>query len=112
MDGMQVARRVRGADHVAKSTDPGSGGKKRAVRYQCGLQPEEVFLHPHSALYKTAPDFVVYSHLIRSTKRPYMAGNPFQCSPVSCHLRLRLQIAPIFLLISILYLGGSSELLN
>jgi len=69
---LQVARRVRGADHVAKGMEP--GGKKRAVRYQCGLGQEEVFLHPHSALYKAAPEFVIYSQLIRSAKRPYMAG--------------------------------------
>jgi len=74
MDGMQVARRVSGAHHGARSTNPGSEGKKRAVRYQCGLQEEEVFLHPHSQLYKAAPEFVIYSQLIRSTKRPYMAG--------------------------------------
>ena len=52
-----------------------AGGKRRAVRYQCGLGQEEVFLHPHSALYKAAPEFVVYSQLIRSAKRPYMAGD-------------------------------------
>ena len=69
---VQVARRVRGTDHLAKVE---AGGKRRAVRYQCGLGQEEVFLHPHSALYKAAPEFVVYSQLIRSAKRPYMAGD-------------------------------------
>ncbi len=44
------------------------------MRYQpCDLD-EEVFLHPRSSLHAAAPDYVVYTQLIRTAKRPYMAG--------------------------------------
>lgn len=51
------------------------GKKSRAVRYSAaaGLD-EDVFLHPNSTLHSTAPEFVVYAELIRTAKRPYMAG--------------------------------------
>ena len=52
---------------------------KRAVRYQaCGRQGY-IFLHPRSNLHSTAPEFVVYTQLISTPKRPYMAGT------CSCH---------------------------
>lgn len=35
---------------------------------------QEVYLHPRSALHKLAPEYVVYTQLVRTTKRPYMAG--------------------------------------
>ena len=54
---------------------PPQGKRSRAVRYAAaaGLD-EDVFLHPNSALHSTAPEFVVYTELIRTAKRPYMAG--------------------------------------
>lgn len=67
----QVARRVRSRDRVA---DEGRGGKKRAVRYQCACLDKEVYLHPQSSLYSIAPEYVIYTQLIQSTKRPYMTG--------------------------------------
>jgi ATP-dependent RNA helicase DHX37/DHR1 len=77
-----VARRVRSLDYVMRQR-PQSGEesqytrthKGRAVRYlSCAMDDEEVFLHPNSALYTAAPEFVVYSELVRTSKRPYMAG--------------------------------------
>lgn len=56
------------------------GKKSRAVRYSAaaGLD-EDVFLHPNSTLHSTAPEFVVYAELIRTAKRPYMAGGSEAC---------------------------------
>lgn len=71
-DALQVARRVRSVDHVSKTSEP--GGKRKAVRYQCACLEEHVYLHPQSSLYSAAPEFVTYTALIRSTKRPYMTG--------------------------------------
>ena len=51
------------------------GGKRpRAVRYRSCALDEEVFLHPNSALHAVSPDLVVYTELVRTAKRPYMAG--------------------------------------
>ena len=41
---------------------------------------EDVFLHPNSTLHSTAPEFVVYAELIRTAKRPYMAGKGWTSS--------------------------------
>ena len=49
-------------------------GRTRAVRYMAPALPDNVFLHPQSALAKTAPEFVVYSQILRTEKRPYLAG--------------------------------------
>lgn len=71
--GDQVARRVRSLEHV--QGQGGSGKKGRAVRYRsCAILDEDIFLHPNSALHKSAPDFVVYTEIVRTVKRPYMAG--------------------------------------
>ena len=67
----QVARRVHSAERVR---DPQTVGKRRAVRYRCAVLEQEVFLHPQSALHSAAPEFVIYSQLVQSSKRPYMAG--------------------------------------
>lgn len=37
-------------------------------------QQRHVFLHPRSALHGSAPELVVYTQLLRTDKRPYMAG--------------------------------------
>lgn len=50
------------------------GKKQHAVRYAAASVEEEVYLHPRSALHTTAPEYVVYMQLIRTVKRPYMAG--------------------------------------
>ena len=49
-------------------------GRTRAVRYMPQALAENVFLHPQSALAKTAPEFVVYTQILRTEKRPYLAG--------------------------------------
>ena len=42
---------------------------------------EPLFLHPRSALARAAPEFVAYMQLVRSAKRPYLAGTgPKKCS--------------------------------
>lgn len=38
------------------------------------LNSLQVFLHPRSALHSSAPEYVVYTQLIRTVKRPYMSG--------------------------------------
>jgi ATP-dependent RNA helicase DHX37/DHR1 len=44
------------------------------VRYQPCDVDEEVYLHPRSSLHAGAPEYVVYLQLVRTAKRPYMAG--------------------------------------
>lgn len=73
----QVARRVRSAEHVSKQQEQDAArGGRQAVRYACGAghATEDVFLHPRSALHKASPQYVVYTQLVRTVKRPYMAG--------------------------------------
>jgi ATP-dependent RNA helicase DHX37/DHR1 len=73
--GDHVARRVRSLEHVQGHHSTGKRNK-RAVRYKsctASLQ-EDIFLHPNSALHSSFPDFVVYSEIVRTVKRPYMAG--------------------------------------
>lgn len=70
----QVARRVRSADYLRSQEQQGKRG--RAVRYRTAsaVLEEDVFLHPTSALHATAPEWVAYTELVRTAKRPYMAG--------------------------------------
>ncbi|GLC69391.1 hypothetical protein PLESTF_000824800 [Pleodorina starrii] len=69
----QVARRVRSAEYLAQLGE--SRRKHHAVRYQPAcLAEEHVFLHPRSALHGDAPELLVYTQLLRTEKRPYMAG--------------------------------------
>ncbi len=76
--GDHVARRVRSLEHVQSHHYNSSATKKnkRAVRYKsCTASLEEdIFLHPNSALHSSFPDLVVYSEIVRTVKRPYMAG--------------------------------------
>lgn len=67
----QVARRVRSLEHVKAA---GKGEKARAVRYRSCSMEEDIFLHPNSGSYSICPDLVVYSEIVRTAKRPYMAG--------------------------------------
>ena len=69
---MQVARRVRAHEQVSDGEQ--ATGKRRAVRYQTCNRDDFVFLHPRSSLHSTAPEFVVYTLLIRTAKRAYMSG--------------------------------------
>ena len=69
---MQVARRVKAHEQVSEGEH--SRVKKRAVRYQICSRDGFVYLHPRSNLHSTAPEFVVYTQLISTAKRPYMAG--------------------------------------
>lgn len=69
----QVSRRMRSAAYVQKLMSE-DGRKKHAIRYQGCCLDEEVYLHPGSQLYRGAPEYVVYTQLIRGAKRPYMAG--------------------------------------
>ncbi|KAG2437050.1 hypothetical protein HYH02_011311 [Chlamydomonas schloesseri] len=71
----QVARRVRSAEYLKQLGE--SRRKHHAVRYQPACLPDpgdHVFLHPRSALHGSAPELVVYGGLLRTDKRPYMAG--------------------------------------
>ena len=70
---MQVARRVKAHEQVDDGGQ--TAGKRRAVRYQTCSRDDLVFLHPRSSLHSTAPEFVVYTQLISTAKRPYMAGS-------------------------------------
>jgi len=74
--GDHVARRVRSLEHVQGHHHSTGKSNKRAVRYKsCTASLEEdIFLHPNSALHSSFPDFVVYSEIVRTVKRPYMAG--------------------------------------
>ncbi|KAL0028239.1 hypothetical protein WJX79_003509 [Trebouxia sp. C0005] len=68
----QVARRVRAQEQVSEGEH--TSGKRRAVRYETCTREGYVYLHPRSSLHSTAPEFVVYTQLISTAKRPYMAG--------------------------------------
>lgn len=69
---LKVARRVHSEERASRE---GEGGKKRAVRYRVALAEEDVYLHPQSGLHSRSPQFLVYTQLVRSAKRPYMAGD-------------------------------------
>ncbi|KAL4857499.1 ATP-dependent RNA helicase DEAH13 [Chlorella vulgaris] len=69
----QVSRRIRSLDYLKGQER--EGRRSRAVRYRsCAGVEEDVFLHPNSALHSTAPEYVTYTELVRTVKRPYMAG--------------------------------------
>ncbi|CAN1235831.1 ATP-dependent RNA helicase DEAH13 [Linum perenne] len=68
------------ADRVAKrmrrnsNRDSNEDWKVSAPRYQASMVEELVFLHRHSSLASSSPEFLVYSELLH-TKRPYMHGS-------------------------------------
>jgi ATP-dependent RNA helicase DHX37/DHR1 len=49
------------------------GKGARAVRYQSCISDDPIFLHPRSALHKTAPNYVAYGGLLATDKRTYMS---------------------------------------
>lgn len=69
----QIARRVHSLEYVQEHAGQGQG-RTRAVRYTPQALAENVYLHPQSALAKAAPEFVVYTQILRTEKRPYLAG--------------------------------------
>eukprot|EP01025_Chloroclados_australasicus_P057324 TRINITY_DN7141_c0_g1_i3.p1 TRINITY_DN7141_c0_g1~~TRINITY_DN7141_c0_g1_i3.p1 ORF type:complete len:1286 (-),score=169.44 TRINITY_DN7141_c0_g1_i3:373-4230(-) len=71
----QVCRRMRSAEYLSKLQEEGRY-KAHAVCYQhCRLEENnEVYLHPRSALHQSAPEYVVYTELLQTEKRTYMAG--------------------------------------
>ncbi len=70
--GDHVSRRVRSAEYLAKKRREGS--RTRAVRYESTVVDEDVFLHPSSALHSRSPEWLVYSDIVSTEKRPYMVG--------------------------------------
>ena len=78
----RVARRAKANEQAAAATtDPdgdGDGGdanfKTKATRYRPAMLDAPVFLHPSSTLHRTAPDYVVYTDLLQTAKRPYLMG--------------------------------------
>ena len=75
----RVARRAK-ADEVARALaaaekDPENeeaSSRTKATRYHPAMLDAPVFLHPSSTLHRTAPDFVVYTDLLQTSKRPYL----------------------------------------
>jgi len=68
---------VRYAACNTPSTIAGSAGGAVAAANAAGVNDEwggDVFLHPRSVLHSAAPEFVVYSQVVRTSKRPYMGG--------------------------------------
>ncbi|GAB4819939.1 hypothetical protein N2152v2_006985 [Parachlorella kessleri] len=70
----QVAKRVRALEYLQSQAAGGGRRGHRAVRYRSCALDEEVYLHPNSALHATCPELVAYTELVRTAKRPYMAG--------------------------------------
>ena len=70
----QIARRVHSLEYV-QGHALSKAGRTRAVRYMPQALAEDVYLHPQSALAKAAPEFVVYMQILRTEKRPYLAGD-------------------------------------
>ncbi|KAK9844506.1 hypothetical protein WJX74_003358 [Apatococcus lobatus] len=71
----QVARRVHATFIKPKSgTEDDEGRSSRAIRYRACCLEEDVYLHPSSGLAKTGPQWIAYTQLLRSGKRPYMGG--------------------------------------
>ena len=72
----RVARRAKAAEAaVAAERDEAEGnGRTRATRYRPAMLDAAVFLHPTSALHRSSPEYVVYTDLIQTAKRPYLMG--------------------------------------
>lgn len=70
--GDRIARRVRSMEYLKRKQE--SASRSKAVRYESLYLDEDIFLHPNSSLYSMAPDWVVYSEVVRTAKRPYMIG--------------------------------------
>ncbi|CAD7700877.1 unnamed protein product [Ostreobium quekettii] len=67
----RVARRVRSVEYLKRLREEGRA--VRAVRYQsCGVE-DLIYMHPRSMLRHRVPEFVVYTEVLSSKKRPYMS---------------------------------------
>lgn len=73
--GRRVARRMKAAEAVARMQEAAEadGKRLRAVRYQSCALEDPVYLHPNSAVLHAAPQYVVYTEVVSSGKRPYMS---------------------------------------
>ena len=89
---LQIARRVHSAEHLAKERTEAATSKAgqqrgmRAVRYQAASMAEPVFLHPTSTLSAAVPEFVAYTAVLRTPKRPYMTGGNYMAVSISACL--------------------------
>ncbi len=70
---VQISRRVHSIEYVQEHSTSNKG-RGRAVRYTPNALDEQVFMHPQSAMAKAAPEFVAYTQIVRTEKRPYMTG--------------------------------------
>ncbi|KAK9848573.1 hypothetical protein WJX84_001989, partial [Apatococcus fuscideae] len=71
----QIARRVHATFIKPRAGAEGEEGRSsRAIRYKACCLEEDVYLHPSSGLAKTGPQWIAYTQLLRSGKRPYMGG--------------------------------------
>jgi ATP-dependent RNA helicase DHX37/DHR1 len=77
----RVARRAKASEqaaaHTAAENEAGGAGGvlTKATRYRPAMLDAPVFLHPSSTLYRAAPDYVVYTDLLQTAKRPYLMVN-------------------------------------
>lgn len=72
-----VARRVRSIAHIFRhrqNEEQSIAKKGRAVRYLPCILDEEVYLHPNSSSHALAPEYVIYTEIVRTSKRAYMSG--------------------------------------
>lgn len=69
---MQVARRVRALEYL-QGQEGKAGRGHRAVRYRACSLDEDIYLHPTSSLSRRCPEYVIYTDLLRTEKRPYMS---------------------------------------
>ena len=73
----RIARRAKQKEmeqHMRNAEDKGEGKQSKATRYVPALLDVPVFLHPTSSLHRTSPDYVVYTDLLQTEKRPYVVG--------------------------------------
>ena len=74
---VQVARRVHATFIKPRAQAEAEEGRStRVIRYRTCCLEEDVYLHPSSGLAKTGPQWIAYTQLLRSGKRPYMGGQP------------------------------------
>lgn len=66
----QVARRVRSVEYLNKLQSDGK--TMRAVRYVSCNSETCIYMHPNSALHKTAQEYVIYMEVLQTDKRAYM----------------------------------------
>jgi len=73
----RIARRAKQQEieqAMRHAEDKGQGKQTKATRYVPALLDVPVFLHPTSSLHRSTPDYVVYTDLLQTEKRPYIVG--------------------------------------